>query len=58
MNWEEHLKELLKDPEFAALFACAQRESARELFECGVSNYLDETSLNNKAKKRTWKKVL
>ena len=44
---EGDLKRDLGDPEFAAYFANAQVESARELFECGVTTELNETSGSN-----------
>ena len=35
-EFNERLKEYLKDPEFAAYFANAREESERELLECGI----------------------
>lgn len=43
-NFEDDLREELKDPESAAYFANAQAESARELLRCGIITELNETS--------------
>lgn len=43
-TFEDDLRKDLEDPEFAAYFANAQAESARELFEFGVVTELTETS--------------
>ena len=46
-DFNEDLREDLKDPECAAYFANAQAESARELLECGLITELNETSGSN-----------
>ena len=46
-NFDDDLREDLKDPECAAYFANAQVESARELLRCGVITELNETSNSN-----------
>ena len=47
-TWEGDLKKELEDPEWAALFANVQAESAQELLKCGVIKSLDSTSLTGK----------
>ena len=47
MTFNDDLKRKLEDPEFAAHFANAQAESAKELLRCGVITELNETSGSN-----------
>lgn len=53
-TFDDDLREDLKDPESAAYFANAQAESARELFKCGVTKELTETSNSNKSIITEW----
>ena len=46
-NFNDDLREELKDHEFVAHFANAQAESARELLRCGIVSELNETSGSN-----------
>lgn len=50
-NFNDDLKKALQDPEFAAYFANAQAESARELLRCGIITELDITSQSNKTRR-------
>ena len=46
-TFNDDLAENLKDPEFAAHFANAQAESAKELLRHGITTELNETSGSN-----------
>ena len=51
----EDLWEKLKNPEFAAYFANAQVESAKELLRCRITTNLTINSMEmNKTKKINW----
>ena len=54
-TFEDDLRKELEDPEFAAYFANALAESAKELLDCGATNSLTTTSGSNKTKHITWR---
>jgi len=48
MSFIDDLEDRLKDPEFAAYFANAQKESEKELLGAGIITELNETGYSNK----------
>ena len=56
IGWKKHLKQQLKDPEFAAHFANAQQESLKKLNRTGILPVINLTSLEmNKTTRLKWK---